>query len=159
MPTCKECGFFYTDEAMIEYEAAPNWDNECPSCTRRKFAQFLNDYLLKIVTPEILHDLALKYFGEPTRDSISKDRQKLVSDIIALVDDGMGRHDVNDHYTPGKAIAAFVDYFQREMRKIDQQPEKKKIIQIVLLVVMLGALFIALAISIYIFDVFAFNLF
>jgi hypothetical protein len=125
MPKCKSCGTNFTEKSKSDFKAAPAWNDDCPACTKKKFEKYLSEYLLKLVRPEGLVDLAKRHFGEAAVGVSEADSDaKIVAAITDLV---YSRHEprgTKAPATPGDAIAAFVT-FSDDALKENARPDRK----------------------------------
>nr|MDO8113520.1 hypothetical protein [Candidatus Sigynarchaeota archaeon] len=115
---CKSCGSNFTEKSKQEYHAATGWKDECPACTKKKFENYVGEYLLRIMPVDDLVKFSKEYFGDAQFKALEGDKpDKVATAIATLVYVKKGKQGTKDCSTIGHAIAAFVKYFDDLVKK------------------------------------------
>ena len=68
MPRCSECKSNFKEKSRHEFEKAPGWNNECPTCTKKKFEKYIIEYIAEVIPKPDLAFLLNEYFNDPNID-------------------------------------------------------------------------------------------
>ncbi len=151
MVKCKDCASQYSDQEMLEYCDAPSWDGECPTCTKGKFEKYLTEYLFRIYSTTDLVLLVNRYFGNGLVVSSNEDAKNNLLDFVrSRIYKKEGRANLPTYPTIGKAISAFIEFFDAQIKLLENLASNKNLRSRIVSIIALSILLITWLILIHI---------
>ncbi|HME52454.1 MAG TPA: hypothetical protein VKM55_09575 [Candidatus Lokiarchaeia archaeon] len=158
MPKCKTCGSNFSDQSRRDFEAAPAWSGECPACSKKKFASYITDYLLRLMSIDELVQLSKEYFGDDRPENLqtADPVAKIVSILIDFVIAKNGSKGGKPPATAGHAITRFVKHFDYEIKQHLRRGTDSRVRKFIIVALVCGIILVtgAIILSLYFHGVF-----
>ncbi|MHA1794167.1 MAG: hypothetical protein ACTSVI_16110 [Promethearchaeota archaeon] len=103
----------FTEKSKKEFMKAPSWNNECPSCTKKKFEKYIVKYLMELMGQQDLVQYLNEFFeNKKIQFNINDNKEKTLNKIKNWAYFSRSKKsDGHEVMTPGERIREFVKFF------------------------------------------------